>query len=136
VSSTLANSQAPDSGSRGVLLEVRGVAKRFGPRDVLKSIFLNIASGEFLTLLGESGSGKTTLLRLIAGFEQPSAGEIWMAASGWTHFHRTNAASTLSSSTTRSFPICVSATMSPMACASKTRLPMKSAAALTELSAW
>ena len=36
------------------------------------------ASGEFLTLLGESGSGKTTLLRLIAGFEQPSSGEIWM----------------------------------------------------------
>ena len=74
----MANSQAPDSGSRGALLEVRGVAKRFGPRDVLKSIFLNIASGEFLTLLGESGSGKTTLLRLIAGFEPPSAGEIWM----------------------------------------------------------
>jgi ABC-type Fe3+/spermidine/putrescine transport system ATPase subunit len=62
-----------------VLLEVRGVAKRFGSRDVLKSISLNIASGEFLTLLGESGSGKTTLLRLIAGFEQPTAGEIWMA---------------------------------------------------------
>jgi spermidine/putrescine ABC transporter ATP-binding subunit len=39
---------------------------------------LHIASGEFLTLLGESGSGKTTLLRLIAGFEQPSTGEIWM----------------------------------------------------------
>jgi putative spermidine/putrescine transport system ATP-binding protein len=61
------------------LLEVRAVAKHFGARDVLKSISLNIASGEFLTLLGESGSGKTTLLRLIAGFEQPSAGEIWMS---------------------------------------------------------
>jgi spermidine/putrescine transport system ATP-binding protein len=61
------------------LLEVRGVAKRFGTRDVLKNISLNIASGEFLTLLGESGSGKTTLLRLIAGFEQPTAGEIWMS---------------------------------------------------------
>ncbi len=60
------------------LLEVRAVAKRFGPREVLKNISLNIASGEFLTLLGESGSGKTTLLRLIAGFEQPTAGEIWM----------------------------------------------------------
>ena len=60
------------------LLEVRGVAKRFGPREVLKGISLQIASGEFLTLLGESGSGKTTLLRLIAGFEQPSNGEIWM----------------------------------------------------------
>jgi ABC-type Fe3+/spermidine/putrescine transport system ATPase subunit len=61
------------------LLEVRGVGKRFGAVDVLKSLSLDIAAGEFLTLLGESGSGKTTLLRLIAGFEQPSSGEIWMA---------------------------------------------------------
>ena len=61
------------------LLEVRAVAKRFGARDVLKNISLNIAAGEFLTLLGESGSGKTTLLRLIAGFEQPTSGEIWMS---------------------------------------------------------
>jgi len=60
------------------LLEVRAVAKRFGTREVLKNISLNIAAGEFLTLLGESGSGKTTLLRLIAGFEPPTAGEIWM----------------------------------------------------------
>jgi len=62
-----------------VLLEVRQVAKRFGTREVLKNISLNIAPGEFLTLLGESGSGKTTLLRLIAGFEQPTAGELWMS---------------------------------------------------------
>jgi putative spermidine/putrescine transport system ATP-binding protein len=61
------------------LLEVRAVAKRFGSHDVLKNISLNISSGEFLTLLGESGSGKTTLLRLIAGFEQPTSGEIWMS---------------------------------------------------------
>ncbi len=61
------------------LLEVRAVAKGFGTRDVLKNISLNIAAGEFLTLLGESGSGKTTLLRLIAGFEKPTAGEIWMS---------------------------------------------------------
>jgi spermidine/putrescine transport system ATP-binding protein len=61
------------------LLEVRSVAKRFGPREVLKSLSLDIAAGEFLTLLGESGSGKTTLLRLIAGFEAPSGGEIWMS---------------------------------------------------------
>ena len=37
---------------------------------------MDVAAGEFLTILGESGSGKTTLLRLIAGFEQPDAGEI------------------------------------------------------------
>jgi ABC-type Fe3+/spermidine/putrescine transport system ATPase subunit len=61
-----------------VLLEIRAVSKRFGHREVLKTLCLEIASGEFLTLLGESGSGKTTLLRLIAGFEQPTAGELWM----------------------------------------------------------
>src|SRR5215467_14489728 len=60
------------------LLEVRAVSKRFGAREVLKTLSLEIAAGEFLSLLGESGSGKTTLLRLIAGFEPPSAGEIWM----------------------------------------------------------
>ena len=60
------------------MLEVRAVSKRFGAREVLQALSLTIAAGEFLTLLGESGSGKTTLLRLIAGFEQPSAGEIRM----------------------------------------------------------
>ena len=65
--------------SRSRLLEVRNVAKSFGAAQVLKNISLDIASGEFLTLLGESGSGKTTLLRLIAGFEQPTTGEIWMS---------------------------------------------------------
>jgi spermidine/putrescine transport system ATP-binding protein len=69
---------AATAASGSVLLEVRNVAKSFGAREVLKHISLEIAAGEFLTLLGESGSGKTTLLRLIAGFEQPGSGEIWM----------------------------------------------------------
>ena len=64
--------------SADALLEIRSVAKNFGAACVLKNISLQIAVGEFLTLLGESGSGKTTLLRLIAGFEQPTSGEIWM----------------------------------------------------------
>jgi len=64
--------------SGATLLEVRAISKQFGAREVLKTLSLEIAAGEFLTLLGESGSGKTTLLRLIAGFEQPTAGEIWM----------------------------------------------------------
>ncbi|MBI3664429.1 MAG: ABC transporter ATP-binding protein [Acidobacteria bacterium] len=61
------------------LLNIRSIAKRFGARHVLHDISLDVNPGEFLTVLGESGSGKTTLLRVIAGFEQPDAGEIWMA---------------------------------------------------------
>lgn len=65
---------APDA-----LLSVRKVEKQFDKRAVLCGISLEVASGEFLTILGESGSGKTTLLRLIAGFEQLDGGGIWMA---------------------------------------------------------
>lgn len=65
--------------SGSALLDVRCVVKTFGTTKVLRNISLQIAAGEFLTLLGESGSGKTTLLRLIAGFEELSSGEIWMA---------------------------------------------------------
>jgi ABC-type Fe3+/spermidine/putrescine transport system ATPase subunit len=79
VSAAFPASAGNASVANGPLLEVRTVAKQFGKQEVLKSISLHIAAGEFLTLLGESGSGKTTLLRLIAGFEQPSAGEIWMS---------------------------------------------------------
>ena len=64
--------------STRVLLSVRSVAKRFGSNVVLRNISLDVAEGEFLSILGESGSGKTTLLRLIAGFERCDSGEIWM----------------------------------------------------------
>jgi ABC-type Fe3+/spermidine/putrescine transport system ATPase subunit len=60
------------------LLSIRNVAKAFGKTQVLRDIFLEVAAGEFLTILGESGSGKTTLLRVIAGFEQATSGELWM----------------------------------------------------------
>ena len=72
------STDAATASSSGALLEIRKVSKRFGAREVLKGVSLEILAGEFLTLLGESGSGKTTLLRLIAGFEQLSAGEILM----------------------------------------------------------
>ena len=60
------------------LLTIRNVAKTFGKNPVLRNISLQIAEGEFLTILGESGSGKTTLLRIIAGFENANSGEIVM----------------------------------------------------------
>jgi ABC-type Fe3+/spermidine/putrescine transport system ATPase subunit len=79
VSASGANAPSLNVAAGGTLLEVRSVAKRFGAATVLTNISLDIAAGEFLTLLGESGSGKTTLLRLIAGFEAPTSGEIWMS---------------------------------------------------------
>jgi len=65
--------------STSPLLDIRKVAKSFGKNAVLRDISLQVAEGEFLTILGESGSGKTTLLRIIAGFEAASSGEILMA---------------------------------------------------------
>lgn len=61
------------------LLTVRKLAKSFGQNPVLRDISLDVAEGEFLTVLGESGSGKTTLLRIIAGFESADCGELTMA---------------------------------------------------------
>jgi putrescine transport system ATP-binding protein len=57
-------------------LRIEAVAKRFGEFVAVDHLSLDIYHGEFFALLGPSGCGKTTLLRLIAGFEQPSAGRI------------------------------------------------------------
>src|SRR5579864_9271187 len=64
--------------AKPTLLNIRNVAKNFGKNAVLRDISVEIAEGEFITILGESGSGKTTLLRIIAGFERASSGELWM----------------------------------------------------------
>ncbi|HEY8106608.1 MAG TPA: ABC transporter ATP-binding protein, partial [Gemmatimonadales bacterium] len=60
------------------LLRLVDLSKRFGDVAALDHISLDIAGGEFLTVLGASGSGKTTTLRLIAGFEPPTTGRILM----------------------------------------------------------
>ncbi len=64
-------------GEADVLLE--GVRKSFGDVVAVDDLTLEIARGEFFTMLGPSGSGKTTTLRLIAGFERPDAGRILLA---------------------------------------------------------
>ena len=57
-------------------VRVRGLTKRYGDVLAVDAIDLDIAAGEFFTMLGPSGSGKTTTLRMIAGFEIPDAGTI------------------------------------------------------------
>lgn len=57
-------------------ISLRGIEKSFGSFTAVKNLNLDIASGEFFSLLGPSGSGKTTVLRMIAGFEHPTAGTI------------------------------------------------------------
>jgi ABC-type Fe3+/spermidine/putrescine transport system ATPase subunit len=57
----------------------RGVAKRYGASEALLPLDLEIASGEFISLLGPSGSGKSTLLNICAGFIEPTAGSLFVA---------------------------------------------------------
>jgi putative spermidine/putrescine transport system ATP-binding protein len=57
-------------------VELRGLEKRYGEVAVVSDLSLRIAHGEFVALLGPSGCGKTTTLQMLAGFLEPSAGEI------------------------------------------------------------
>jgi spermidine/putrescine transport system ATP-binding protein len=57
-------------------VELRGVTKRFDQLAAVDALDLQLAEGEFFTLLGPSGCGKTTTLRMIAGFERPTSGEV------------------------------------------------------------
>ena len=60
------------------LIRIEGVTKSFGSRHALDNINLSIYRGEFFSLLGPSGCGKTTLLRLLAGFDHPDTGRIFI----------------------------------------------------------
>ena len=58
------------------IIELKDLTKNYDDQQVLRGINLDIHENEFLTLLGPSGCGKTTTLRIIAGFEEPSGGEV------------------------------------------------------------
>ena len=57
-------------------IEFRNVTRRFGSVRAVDDISLEVATGEFFSMLGPSGSGKTTCLRLVAGFELPDSGQV------------------------------------------------------------
>ena len=62
----------------GKLVQVKNVFKSFGDVHAVNGVSLDIQEGQFYSLLGPSGCGKTTLLRLIAGFEKPTSGQVFI----------------------------------------------------------
>ncbi|MEN3313436.1 MAG: sulfate/thiosulfate transport system ATP-binding protein, partial [Actinomycetota bacterium] len=58
------------------MIEAQGIVKRFGAFTALDGVSVDVPTGSLTALLGPSGSGKSTLLRVIAGLEQPDAGEV------------------------------------------------------------
>ena len=71
--------RAEREAGRGVAVRLAGITKRFGDFVAVDDLNLDIYEGEFFSLLGPSGCGKTTTLRMIAGFEEPTEGEISVA---------------------------------------------------------
>jgi spermidine/putrescine transport system ATP-binding protein len=74
---SLDSASSVSSGGDGVV-EVRNLTKQFGDVTAVNTVSFRLEPGTFFALLGPSGCGKTTLLRMLAGFEQPSSGEIFI----------------------------------------------------------
>jgi ABC-type Fe3+/spermidine/putrescine transport system ATPase subunit len=60
------------------MISIRDVSRSYGAVQALNEVSMDIAAGEFFSLLGPSGCGKTTLLRILAGFDRPTTGEIYI----------------------------------------------------------
>jgi ABC-type Fe3+/spermidine/putrescine transport system ATPase subunit len=63
------------------VLELRSVSKQFSTHKAVNEVSLRVERGEFFSLLGPSGCGKTTTLRMVAGFEAPTSGQVWLNGS-------------------------------------------------------
>ena len=61
------------------MIEIRGLIKAFGSRAVLKGVDLDVAQGEFLTLVGPNGAGKTTLMNVVSTLGKPTGGRVRVA---------------------------------------------------------
>ena len=78
--------QTPAATSDGApYVRLEGLTKRVGDFVAVRQVSLDIARGEIFCLLGASGCGKTTLLRMLAGFETPTEGSIWIDGVDVTH---------------------------------------------------
>jgi len=65
-------------GERVAYVELKGLNKSFAGKPAVRDFRLSMEQGEFVSLLGPSGCGKSTTLRMIAGFEEPDSGEVWL----------------------------------------------------------
>src|SRR5262249_8018381 len=72
---TLMESHAPGH-DRSVVVELRGIKKSYGAKEVLHGVALTVHAGEHVVIFGPSGSGKSTLLRTINMLEEPSEGSV------------------------------------------------------------
>lgn len=66
-------------------LILKKLSKNFGATPVVKGVDITVEKGEFVSLLGPSGCGKTTILRMVAGFDQPNSGEVFLNNRDITH---------------------------------------------------
>jgi putative spermidine/putrescine transport system ATP-binding protein len=80
VSVTAETTAAPPRAAVSLPIRIQGIRKAYGQFKALDDVDLDVASGEFLTLLGPSGSGKTTLLMVLAGFVRPDRGSVRFGA--------------------------------------------------------
>ena len=75
---TATTAEPPAEAKAGAAIQLDRISRQFGPVMAVAEVSLSIERGEFITFLGPSGSGKTTCLMMLAGFEQPDRGEIYI----------------------------------------------------------